>query len=87
MNKTSPSPNSQPHAANADRPDLRSLLRAMGLRSHRPERSAQIELYRLRLSGLIRWRPRRLEWTLVPEHAAALSDLANGRAFSSIPRR
>ena len=75
MNKTGPP------AASGRRPDFCSLLSAMGLRSHRPERSAQNEPYRLRQRGLIRWRLRRMEWTLEPEQAQGMSDVVACRAF------
>jgi hypothetical protein len=72
-----------PQTPAGGRPDFSSLLRAMNLRAHRPERSAQNELYRLRQRGLIHWRPRRMEWAFVPEQAQGVSDVVAGRAFTS----
>jgi hypothetical protein len=82
MSKISQASGSQPTPHAAGRPDFSSLVRAMNLQAHRTERAAQNELYRLRRRGLIHWRPRRMEWTLTPDHAQGISDVAAGRAFT-----
>jgi hypothetical protein len=75
-----------PQTASGGRPDFASLARAMRLRAHQPERSAQNELYRLRQRGLIRWRPKRMEWALEPEQAQGVSAVVAGRAFAVATR-
>jgi hypothetical protein len=54
----------------------------MALNAADSANGATDELYRLRQRGLIQWRPRRMEWTLTPEHAGEMTKLVLGRAFA-----
>jgi hypothetical protein len=52
----------------------------MGINAHDSACGATA-LARLRQKGFIQWRPRKLVWALVPEHAQGLLDVVSGRAF------
>jgi len=71
-----------PTSAPPGRPDSLALRRAMRLESHDRDSGTTAELYRLRRRGLIHWRPKRLEWAIVAQHAAGMCELVTGEAFT-----
>jgi hypothetical protein len=62
-------------------PAFLAIRRAMRLDVHDSDRGATHELARLRQLGLLHWRPKKLMWTMEPDHAAGMLDVIRGRAF------
>jgi len=70
-----------PASASPGRPDSLALRRAMRLESHDRDSGTTAELYRLRQRGLIHWRPKRMEWAIVAQHAAGMCQVVTRGAF------
>ena len=68
-------------SAPSGRPDSLALRRAMRLQSHEDDSGTTAELYRLRQRGLIHWRPKRMEWAIVAQHAAGMCQVVTRGAF------
>jgi len=58
----------------------------MRLEAHECDSGTTAELYRLRRRGLIHWRPKRLEWAIVREHATGMREVVAGETFT-LPRQ
>jgi hypothetical protein len=62
-------------------PSYVAIRRAMRLDIHDSDRGAGQELARLRSLGLVEFRSKKMVWIMRPEHAVAMTDVIEGRAF------
>jgi hypothetical protein len=76
----------QEESVAAGRPDSLALRRAMRLEAHDRDSGTTAELCRPHQWGMIRWRPKRMEWAIVRKHAAGLREVVTGEAFT-LPRQ
>jgi hypothetical protein len=62
------------------------MEKVMGLeqKAVRTRQGAHFELTRLRRKGLVRWSPRKLDWSLVEEHRRGMEEVISGRAFGHL---